>query len=330
MALFFLRKFPTYEERLQNRDERVQLTGFQKIVPFMLFLLFNGVCLVASLYYRLTNPGAAAKAGPDFRKYFGTFGYWFLTGAWHKAMEGVHFSKAELTGPSLEIGFCRGNISALHFQGKHFDLGSEYLFFEARDAWEKYRLWDQVYSDDLGNMALKTGSIGTICTVHVIDHVANLDRAMAEMSRVLKKGGRLNFSGFSDKHFHYSLIWRLINLFSPARAETFANLLANRRGSYNLLDAKDWRALLGRHGLELEYHTYTESGLYAHICYFLHFVCFSNFCFDFDFIKSGPLRPYLEKLFRFYYVSIGAPEYLRTQLSTPTSGDNFFAVAIKH
>lgn len=329
MALFFLRTFPTYAERLKNRDERVQPSGAQKIVPFALFLLFNAVCLIASLWCRARNPGAASKAGDRFGKYFGAFGYWFLTGAWHKAMEGVKFNAVDLASPSLEIGFCRGNISALHFEGKQFDLGSEYLFFEAKKASEAYGLWKSVYSDDLNNLALKDGSIGTICTVHVIDHVEDADRVISEMSRVLRRGGKLYFSGFSDKHFHYSLIWRFLNLFSRRRADAFAAMLARRRGSHNLLSAGEWSALLESHGLKLESHSYTESGLYAHICYFLHFVCFSNFCFDFKFIHTGPLRPFLEKLFRFYYFSIGAPEFLRTQQGSPPSGDNFFAVAVK-
>ncbi len=327
--LFFLRAFPSYGERLRQRDERLQLSGPRKIVPFLLFILFNAVCLPASLWYRLTNPGAVARAGRDFAKYFGTFGYWFLTGAWHKAMEGVHFRKVNLVSPSLEVGFCRGNISALHFEDKQFDFGSEYLFFEARKAQQTYGLWKSVFSDDLHDMALKDESIATIISVHVIDHVERLDDAMRELARVLQPGGRLYFSGFSDRHFRYSLIWRLLALVNRRLADRFADLLARRRGSHNLLTPDQWRAVLAAHGLKLEQHRYTESGPYAYLCYFLHFVCFSNFCFEFDFIKKGPLRPLLERLFRFYYLSIGAPEYLRTMTGTPAAGDNFFAVAIK-
>lgn len=326
---FFLRKFPSYRERLRTREARAQLSTAQKVVGFLLFILFNLICLPLAVWSRLTNPGAIERAGRDFAKYYGAFGYWFLTGAWHKAMEGVHFRRVELQSPSLEIGFCRGNISALHFEGKTFDIGSEFLFFEARQAWEKYRLWNLVYSDDLCRMALEDQSLQTVCSVHVIDHVEELDGAMKEVGRVLKPGGRYYFSGFSDKHFRYSLIWNALNLVSPAWAEAFARLLATKRGSHNLLTADQWRNVLSTHGMKLVSHCYTESGAYAFICYFLHFACFSNSCFEFDFIKKGPLRPYLEKLFRFYYLSIGAPEYLRTLSGSPVAGDNFFAVAEK-
>jgi SAM-dependent methyltransferase len=330
LTLFFLRKFPSYAERLRNRDERLQLSPLQRIVPFLLFVLFNIICLLASIWYRITCPRAVSQAGDRFTQYFGTFGYWFLTGAWHKAMEGVHFSKVNLISPSLEIGFCRGNISALHFKGETFDIGSEYLFFEAKNASEKFGLWRNVYSDDLNNMALANESINTICTVHVIDHVETINNTLREMFRVLKKGGRVYLSGFSDHHFRYSLIWQVLNLFSIKWAQAFASLLADKRGSHNLLSAEQWRSLLDKHGLELESHSYTESGMYAYICYFLHFVCFSNFCFDFKFIKEGSFKPLLEKLFRFYFVSIGAPEFLRTMNANPKHGDNFFIKAIKN
>ena len=327
--MFFLRKFPTYHERLHSRDERPTLSRLNKILPFVLFIVFNFICLFFSVFFRLKEPEAIKKVDYNFTKYFGTFGYWFVTAAWHKAMEGTNFREADLLSPSIEIGFCRGNISSLHFEGKHFDFGSEYLFFEAKKSQDKFGLWKHVYSDDLSKLALKSGSIETICTVHVIDHVADLEVVMSELSRILNAGGKIYFSGFSDYHFHYSLIFRFLNLFNSNLAKKFSSLLAFKRGSYNLLTVVEWQELLDKHGLKLEAHKYVESGLYSYICYFLHFVCFSNLCFEFDFIKKGFFRPFLEKLFYFYYVSIGAPEYLRTQSSSPDKGDNFFITAVK-
>jgi len=69
--------------------------------------------------------------------------------------------------------------------------------------------------------------------------------------------------------------------------------------------------------------------LYIYLRYFLHYAFFAKGCFQLGFLKNETLRPFLETVFRFYFVSIGYPEYLRSLRRGLQTGEDFFACAVK-
>ncbi|MBW1740197.1 MAG: hypothetical protein JRJ42_03565, partial [Deltaproteobacteria bacterium] len=106
---------PSYSDRLRTRDRREKNSSARKLIALGLFILYNVVCMIASIFYRLYYIGQYREVDKNFLEYSNVFGFWQLTGNWHKANESIFFRKVELKPPSLEIGICRGDISALHF-----------------------------------------------------------------------------------------------------------------------------------------------------------------------------------------------------------------------
>ncbi len=299
------------------------------ILALVCFIAYTLACMLASLLYRIRYFRCYRCPDPDFLKYSDAFGFWQLTGNWHKSQEAVFFRQADISDPSLELGICRGDISSLHFEGRHFTLGSEYLWFTGAQAAKRYPLWDRVYSDEINHLALKDRSLQTICMVHIVDHLENIDAAMAEVARVLKTGGHVYFSGFSEHHYRVNLLYRILKNISPQAAASFADYLSRRRVHFNFLSEDAWRMLLDRYGLELHAFKYFETGGYAFLRYFLHFVLFHNRCFDSGFFRKPPLDRFFKRLFFFYYVSIGYPAYLNVKKGSPRWGTDFWAAARK-
>jgi len=324
-----MRQNPSYKERLKSQDERKKIGAILRATALTLFFLYNCICIVSACLYRLIYYGKYSEIDSDYLRYFGAFGFWQLTGAWIKAQEGVFFRRAQPISPSLEIGICRGDISFLHFVGKQFDVGSEYLFFVGAKAAKKYHLWRDVYSDDLNELALKNEVLNSIFLVHIADHIENIDKAVEELARVLKNGGLIYFSGFSDAHYKVSMLWYCIHMFAPKLAKRYSHYLSVRRNHYNMFSEEQWRNILERYGCDLVQYQYFETGVFAYIAYFLHYVCFHNRCFDFQFFKTGFMGRVFETLFRFYYISIGYPDYLRAKRGGLKWGNNFFAIARK-
>lgn len=323
------KKHHNYLERLQNMDQRQSLSAWGWCVSYLSFFCYLAVCLVTSLVMRVVHRGEYSGIDSDFMKYSDAFGFWQLTGNWHKSQEAVFFRRMEISSPSLEIGLCRGDISALHFEGRHFDLGSEYLYFTGIKASKKYDLWGQVYSDELTKLALRDGSISSIAMVHVIDHVANVEEAFSELSRVLRPGGRLYFSGMSDKVLHPNPAYRLKRVFSRRKAAQMLDEFSRRKELFNFLGEPEWRELLSRHGLDLVEYVPFRGGPVAYIQYFLHFVLFHARCFEGTFFREGVFRPVFERAFRWFYVSIGYPGYLAVKEGRMKWGMDFCITAVR-
>jgi len=324
-----VRQQPTYRERLKSREARAKQSALLKLRSVFLFVLYNLACLTVSLAYRIIYFGKYRNIDPNFLKYEDAHGFWQLTGNWFKSIEGIFFQNAELESPSLEIGLCRGTISARHFSGKIFDYGTEYMFFEIPQARDTFGLWKYVFSDELSSIALRDECMQTICSVHVVDHLEDIDKPFAEIARVLKPGGRLYFSGASDAYFDYSLIWQLLAWIAPAAGRHYRQTLLRRRNIYNLYGEKGWREAAGRHGLELESFEYIQDGFFAYFRYFLHYVFFVKGCFRLDLLNNEASRSILGPLFRFYFISIGYPEFLRSLRRGLKTGEDFVCVLRK-
>jgi len=198
----------------------------------------------------------------------------------------------------------------------------------AAKAAKEYNLWRNVYSDELSQMAIKDETLSTICLVHVVDHLENLEATVQELARILKRGGKLYFSGFSDKHYKASLLHLILRVMVPRATTKYANFLSGKRHHYNMFSKGQWMEIFSRYGMHLEEYHYSQTGGFAFIAYFLHFVCFHNHCFDFQFYKRCFLGLIFERLFYFYYIS-WYPAFLKTKKGGLKWGDDFFAVARK-
>ncbi len=173
--------------------------------------------------------------------------------AYFKADEGLCFRSrmGTLPAPSLEIGYEDGRLSSYHTGNHVFDLGLEYdaAVVGKSPLFPHYR---RIVSGSFDRMPLGSGSLGSVVAIHVLDHVADLDAALAETARVLRPGGEFLFSLFSVR--------------APA-------VLGHRRlasqNLYNFLERPAWEQSLAKHGFELIiYREFTFSPIFLRI-YFL-------------------------------------------------------------
>ena len=317
---------PSYKEIItQGGKKKRRASDFEAISMFMIYV---AVCLVASLYYRIRYFSLFKNVNPIFLKYRDAFGFWLLTGNWHKAFEGYFFTKVDIKSPSLEIGFYSGSVSALHFEGKKFDFGSEYVYQIGKKGMETFKLWDHIYCEELTSLAAKDNSFQTICLVHIVDHLEQLDPAFRELGRVLNKGGSLYFSGYCEHAMRPNLVWRLLSLFSNDLAQRYSDALSRRRKLWNFWSQDQWKTFLAKHNFDLvEFHYMGAGGGQPYIAYFLHYLLFYKGCFENKFFLKKGFVKIFQPLFYFFFMSIGYPIFHKIQEKRQKWSTDFFIVA---
>jgi SAM-dependent methyltransferase len=173
--------------------------------------------------------------------------------AYFKAEEGRFFRQyiGSLSSPSLEIGYEDGRVSFLHMDGHQFDFGLEYDAAVAGKTplFPNYR---SIVTGSFARMPFADSSIGGIVAVHVLDHVSDLDSALAEAARVLKPGGQIIFSLFSQ---------HAPSVISPTKLAAY--------DLHHFYDEPSWQRRIASHGLQLtDFHEFTRSRKFLRI-YFL-------------------------------------------------------------
>lgn len=323
------RQHPSYAERLAIMDKKAPSSLIGQTWRLFLFILYNIICLTCSIYLRIRYWSQYDNIDPNFFRYKSVFGYLNVVGNIHKVQESIFFRKIVVDHPSLEIGVCRGDISALHFAGKHFTCGSEYIYFIGAQAVRNFNLWDLVISEDLIALAHKDKIFSNISLVHTIDHVEDVDTVLQELSRILKTGGWLYFSGYTNYLFRQDACAWFLKFINKTLTDKYTKMLAKRRHYYNLFSRDDWDALLKMHGLKLVKFAYFDGGPCRFVKHFLHHYLFAGQCFEFRFINTLKKYKFLEKIFTFYYVSIGLPIYRMTVEGNIDWGSDFFIAVQK-
>ena len=95
----------------------------------------------------------------------------------------------------LDLG-CGNGISARLLNQADFDVvGTDIspLFLEDAHAWENPRLRYQVC--DVMELPFESESFNVICSNELIEHLPDVETALTEMIRVVRKGGRIVLSG---------------------------------------------------------------------------------------------------------------------------------------
>ena len=228
------------------------------------------------------------------------------------------------------MGFYRGNVSALHFEGKTFDFGSEYVYQMGLEAKRNFKLWKHLYCEELTALAAKDDAFETVCLVHIVDHLEDLNPAFIELERVIRSGGQLHFSGYSENAMRPNIFWRFLGMFSLKTAKRYSDLLSERRKLWNFLPREGWDDILKKHGFRLvEFHYMGDGGPYPYLYYFLHYFLFYKGCFENTFFQRGVFAKTFEPLFHFFFVSIGYPVYMRMKEGGQSWSTDFFITAEK-
>jgi SAM-dependent methyltransferase len=145
----------------------------------------------------------------------------------------------ELTGAVLDHCCGDGYIAALAFPGRIIDAGvdvSEKALAAARQRGNYARL----ECSDAGNtLPFAASSFGTVLNNSGIEHIPDLERAVAEVARVLRPGGRFHFNVLNRRYFEW---W-------PRDAHS-AREYREFQPFFHALSEAEWTDVLTRNGFE--------------------------------------------------------------------------------
>lgn len=176
--------------------------------------------------------------------------------------------KAIFKHPILDIGCGDGFVAKVVLSNRKgkFDVGidmnEDEIYFARKSGSYKKVIVGTVY-----NLPFKDESFETVFSNSVVEHIPDLNRALSEMSRVLKKDGQFIITvptPYLTKYligYNFFASYKLMSL-----AKLYGRLFNSQFKHYNLLTHKQWEKLLKKKSLKLVEHYYyhTESMVKIH------------------------------------------------------------------
>lgn len=146
-------------------------------------------------------------------------------------------SALPLEGAVLDHCCGDGLIAALAFPGRQlaagFDLDAPRLAVaRARGNYLRVEL-----ADAAAELPFEASSFDAVINNSALEHIPDLDRVLAQIARVLRRGGRLHFNVLNTRFFDW---WPLS---SQARRD-----YREFQPFYHAFDERGWTEALGRHG----------------------------------------------------------------------------------
>jgi len=146
-------------------------------------------------------------------------------------------SQVSLDGPVLDHCCGDGWIAATAWGGRHLDTGTD-ISRPALKRAEQSGLYREVRWADAGvALPFADGAFRTVVNNSGIEHIPDLDRAVAEIARVLQPGGSLHFNVLNQRYFDW---WPL----APDTAAAYRRF----QPFHHALDEPGWSRVLTRHG----------------------------------------------------------------------------------
>jgi 2-polyprenyl-6-hydroxyphenyl methylase/3-demethylubiquinone-9 3-methyltransferase len=141
-------------------------------------------------------------------------------------------------------GFLTNELAASGFEATGVDLSARSLeLAKSRDASKAARY----KQGDLTRLPFPDGSFDAVCAMDVLEHVEDLDAALAEVARVLAPGGRFFYYTFNRN----PLSW----LLAVQGVRWIANAPDNLHVYRLLIKPEELKAACRAHGLETEEQT---------------------------------------------------------------------------
>ena len=116
--------------------------------------------------------------------------YWFIpSDVLQRAIEANIWDLCKFTHPILSIGIGNGEVDSYLFK-KHglMDVGIDIDDSEF-DTARSLGIYKNIYKVNAGKMPFKTSSFSTVISNSTFEHIKNDEKAISEVSRVLKAGG---------------------------------------------------------------------------------------------------------------------------------------------
>lgn len=169
-----------------------------------------------------------------------------------KQIELKAYMAEEFEGTGVDFGCGGGEVGGLLIRAKGLTVHGldQSPAFEAQVLQNGYAGFTAV---DVAKAPLPDHSFDYVISICVLEHVEDLDGALAQARRLVKSGGRLIFSTPQPTYRASLAGARLRRLFGrPEAAEAYADRCDTRSMHFNLLTAEAWAQVLARHGFTLE------------------------------------------------------------------------------
>lgn len=161
-----------------------------------------------------------------------------------RSLEASVLSQFKLTAPSLDFGCGDGSFARICFGKEKIDAGVDISSQNIKFA-QKSRAYKGVFLSEKERLSFKNSSFQTVISNSVFEHIKDIDPILAEINRVLKKGGRLVFTVPGEETIQF---WPLTK-FLGSWYSNVKNFLWQHR---TLEDRNFWVNKLAEHGFKVK------------------------------------------------------------------------------
>jgi SAM-dependent methyltransferase len=196
-----------------------------------------------------------------------------------RACECQAVSQFELERPILDLGCGEGIFGLVCFGKGQVEAGvdrskRELVLVQKSGVYKKTVLADAV------SLPFRNGSFQSVVSNCVLEHIEPLDQVLAEVWRVLKKGGQFVFTvptPWLGNYFLFSRLFKRMGL--PGLASGYARLKNRLWGHVNLRRQVWWESRLKKAGFAKAKSASFAAGKITAICDFLAFLAWPSFIF---------------------------------------------------
>jgi len=178
-----------------------------------------------------------------------------------RAVECKWMSRLELAPPVLDVGCGDGHFTEIAYRGRMLDVGLDPMERDLAEARSRRAAYRHLVRASATDLPFADGSFGTVVSNSVLEHVPDVERALAEIARVLRRpaperrvaGGVLAIT-MPSEHFGEFLLgstfFRTLGLAGMARAyERFLNRLSRH---FHVDPPAVWTRRLERVGIRVD------------------------------------------------------------------------------
>ncbi len=238
-------------------------------------------------------------------------------------------AKAPIRGKTLDVGSGDGFFASILLnltKKKKYDTGLDFSSEEISRA-IKNKVYSKTYCADIRKMPFKKASFDSAFSNGTLEHVNGINEALAEISRVLKKGGHFSFT-VPSKYLGSQLFF--YRLFSFLRLKSLSKKYEDNFnkifGHLNLFDHIYWKKILKKNGLLLDTYTYYNSPLQISLHDILAWwACPAFFCKKF--FGKWVMIPGLRKITT--EIELPALKYFGAMKESESKGGSLFMIAQK-
>lgn len=166
--------------------------------------------------------------------------------------------KVDFIHPILDVGCGDGFVAKVTWMNRKgkIDVGIDLSEDEIKIA-KKRNIYKKCLVGNVYNLPFKNESFQTVFSNSVVEHIPDLNQALSEMSRVLKKNGQFVITvptPYLTKYLFGYQFFAAYKLYGLAKLYgKFFNFMFKH---YNLYTHKQWEKILKKHSLKLRSHYY--------------------------------------------------------------------------